>query len=290
MSNHEPDFVALPFSVNNDDQIALWKEFARHSQQWDDNNKEEHKKEEEQLLDESLAKYGAPLGSLRLYDNGLVTIGLKRDALTAELLARSIKAGEDAWDEFYPEAAEAFRNASRELLASIDEQKAISQYLAQFSDEELHVKMMSTGGQVLSLDGTPVEEQLLKRMLETSAEKLAADKNPVLVGILTETGMAVAPFHIPYEKYRFARCISDVAKQVNAKTVLIVFDAYTLDDEGNRIGEVLLGTVFDPYGIARGCGMKYIRENDKVVLQDASEMCHLPGGNLCIRWKEGAAA
>jgi hypothetical protein len=290
ISNHEPDFIPLIFTVDQNNQIVLWKEHARHHQQWE-GTQEQYLRQTEQMLKQLANKYGAPLGSLRLYDNGLVTLGLKYDALTAKLSVRSIKAGEDAWDEFYPDVAEAARNATRELLASIDKQKAMSQYLSQLSDEELHVKMMPTGLKILSRhDGTPVEEQLLNWMLETSAEKLAIGENPVLVGILTQTGMAVIPCNIPYEKYCFARCISDTAEQVNAKNVLIVFDAYQLDENGNRIGEVLLGTIFDPKGVARGCSMKYIRENDNIVLQDTSEMCHLPGGNLRFRWKEEAAA
>src|ERR1051326_2292181 len=76
----EPGFIPLLFSVNDGDHIVLWKENARHSQQRNRNLDEEHTKQSRQLLKESINKYGKPLGSLRLYDNGLVTMGLETDA------------------------------------------------------------------------------------------------------------------------------------------------------------------------------------------------------------------
>jgi len=287
MSSNEPDFISLAFSVNPNKQIVLWKEQARLQQQWDGGSEKEYLKAAEQLLEQLKEKYGAPLGSVRLYDHGLVTLGVITDAVSEELSARSIKAGEEAWDEFYPEVAKVMSRISQWLLEKVNHQGTECQQLVHLSNEELHMKTLSTDGQCLSLGGKPVGEQLLRWMLEESGEALVVVEKRGLLGILTQRGMVITPFFIPYQKHRLARCISAVAKQVDAKSVLIVFEAYQSGYDGNRTSGVLLGTAFDPHGIARGSSMKYIRENGNFVLQNASEMRPLPSRNLCIRWQEG---
>lgn len=287
MSSHEPDFIPLLFSVNDDDHIVLWKEHARHLRQR--NRNEEHTKQSEQLLKESISRYGKPLGGLRLYDDGLVTLGIKTNELTPELSARGVKAGEDAWDEFYPEAAEAISDIKRVLLADIAEQKAVGQYVAQLSDDELHVKMLSMGGETLSAsDNTPAEETMLKKMLHISADHLTDGGGVELFGIMTGRCMAAVHFPLPYEKHRLARCISDVAREVNAEHALMTCGANILDDECNPVGELLLGIIWNSDGTARGCSTLYNREDGHFVM-DGLEIAEMNGGEFSIHWKRESA-
>jgi hypothetical protein len=231
----EPDFIPMVFSVKND-QIILWKEQARFHQQ-SEGKLEQYENGVKGVMDGLKAKYGDPLGGVRVYDNGFVELGFERkNATTDELKKRAIVAGEDVWDEFYPQAAKEAVALEHHLLAVVAEQEALMQYFAQFTEEEFAIKMM--GIAATCSDGGI--DEMLKSFVNNSAAKVMTEDCSGSVGIMTgrdgKQSMAITQYDMPAAKYRFARAISNVARKVAAHRVFVTMDSYITDETGYRIG------------------------------------------------------
>jgi hypothetical protein len=93
------------------------------------------------------------------------------------------------------------------------------------------------------------------------------------------------PTSIPYEKYRFFREVSAVAKQIKADAVYYVSDAFLLDDAGQRTGkEGLMAAVVNPDASAVSASAVYTRRKHPMLKHDIIEFSREDGTGKLDQW------
>jgi hypothetical protein len=126
----------------------------------------------------------------------------------------------------------------------------------------------------------------LKKELEESGEvtqKIVWQVNGLII---------ITYMEVPFEKYRFFRDVSEVAKQVGAEGILYLADAYTLDENGNLSGpEALSATYINPDGSCTTESVYYTRTKrpqgkDLItfVPPPTDRLAGEPGQNLIPAW------
>lgn len=110
---------------------------------------------------------------------------------------------------------------------------------------------------------------LLPMLLDMHRQKLRDDGEvDQMIGWLHRDKMCLVPVTVPYEKYRFFRGVSEVARRIDAEAVVLITDGYVLEN-GSRTGtEVLSAMYINPDATCSMASAHYTRRRHPQVTQD----------------------
>ena len=178
-----------------------------------------------------------PVFTLRLYRRGDVAVSAMacEDGFREQAIRLATEAAIDIYDEVYPDvalAAEAF----------VEESTA---FVRQFAAIHARPHLEAGMGKLLTPD------ELLPSILASAKTELERTGEVVQrIGWRVQNAMAsIAMDTAPYEKYRYFRAVSEVARGVDADAVVCLSNAHRLGPTGKRTGtEVLAVMWIDPDG------------------------------------------
>ena len=113
-------------------------------------------------------------------------------------------------------------------------------------------------------------DQFLPHLLDQAKSELEEAGEVVQrIGWLVHNRMALVPGAQPFEKYRYFRAVSEVARKANADAVVLVMDGYQLGPDGERTGEeILAATWINPDGTCAIVGAGYKRRKHPQLRND----------------------
>lgn len=189
------------------------------------------------------------------FDEFKVSVG-QTDEEAAQLMKLARGAVENIYDEVYPDVAAYCK-------AWVAHAIEVASTRLPFSLEEL--AMVNPGA------ATPVEpSRLLSHLLDIHKRELL-DKGEAKqrIGWFVDGHLAMSSLTVPYEKYRFFRSVSEVARRVHAEAILYVGDCYVRAD-GKRTGtEVLNATYVNPDGSCVAECLWYTRTHNSQAGKDS---------------------
>ena len=193
---------------------------------------------------------------LRLYRRGDVSVsGMACADGYREQAIRLAKQGAlEMYDAVYPDVALKAREFVEE---SIDNLKRLAAL-------DVLPLIEAGAGQQLAAD------QLLPDLLNRAKDELKkSGEFEQKVGWLVNNGIALFPIgKAPYEKYRFFKAISEVARTVGAKAVVYLLDGYVLTPDGQRTGKELLQVMWvNPDATTVSAFQVYTRKKHPLVPQ-----------------------
>jgi hypothetical protein len=113
-------------------------------------------------------------------------------------------------------------------------------------------------------------DQLLPHFLDQAKAELEETGEVVQrLGWFVNNRMALVPAAPPFEKYRFFRAVSEVARRVNADAVVQVSDCYRVSCRGERTGEEILTVSWiNPDGTCAIMASGYTRRKHPLLSND----------------------
>jgi hypothetical protein len=193
---------------------------------------------------------------LRLYRRGEVRVSISAcpDSYRDQAIRLAKQAALEMYDAVYPDVALKAREFVEESIDNVKRLAAL----------DVLPLIEAGAGQQLAAD------QFLPDLLNRAKTELK--KNGELeqkVGWLVNDGIALFPTGKPtFEKYRFFKAISEVARRVGAKAVVYLSDCYVLTPGGQRTGQELLQVMWvNPDATTVSAFQVYTRKKHPLVPQ-----------------------
>ena len=173
--------------------------------------------------------------TLRLYRRGDVAVSAMacEDGFREQAIRLATEAAIDLYDEVYPDVAVAAGAFIEESIA----------FVRQFAAIHARPHLEAGMGKLLTPD------ELLPSILASAKTELERTGEVVQrIGWRVQNAMAsIAMDTAPYEKYRYFRAVSEVAKRVDADAVVCLSNSHQLGPTGKRTGtEVLVVMWINP--------------------------------------------
>ena len=193
--------------------------------------------------------------TLRLYRRGDVAVSgmFCEDGFREQAIRLATEAAIDLYDEVYPDVAVAAGAFIEESIA----------FVRQFA--AIHARPHLEAGKLLAPD------ELLPSILASAKTELERTGEVVQrIGWRVQNVMAsIALDTAPYEKYRYFRAVSEVARRVDADAVVYLSNAHHLGPTGKRTGTEVLGVMWiNPDGTCVSKCVSYTRRTNPQLKHD----------------------
>jgi len=196
--------------------------------------------------------------TLRLYRRGDVAVSAMacEDGFREQAIRLATEAAIDLYDEVYPDVALAAEAFVEESIA----------FVRQFAAIHARPHLEAGMGKLLTPD------ELLPSILASAKTELERTGEVVQrIGWRVQNVMAsIALDTAPYEKYRYFRAVSEVARRVDADAVVCLSNAHRLGPTGKRTGtEVLAVMWINPDGTCVSKFVSYTRRTNPQLKHDS---------------------
>jgi hypothetical protein len=228
------------------------------------------------------------LGIVNLYRTGDARLSLDGSTSSSfwprgQKLAR--QAAEDLYDRVWPDVAELSRQFVHDAVVTINSRDRV--YRSSRVQEAV-----ASGAIDPWIQSSSMGDLLRKLLFEEEKEFLATGELTQKIGFVTKYGAAMLAVGAPYEKYRWGRAVSEVARKVNALQIIQITGGFLRDSETReRNGlEFLWGLAINPdasiEASARGVyekknGRYRVTQEIKVIDANRDEQYLIPA------WREG---
>ena len=217
--------------------------------------------------------------TMRLYRQGNAVISnlACHDDYRDEAMRLAKKAAIDMYDSVFPDVAEAARAFVEESVHLVN----------RFAADDTFRRLAVEAGKQIAAD------QVLPDLLDSAkADLVKTGEVEQRIGWMVNKGMALIPIGSPpFEKFRYFRAISEVARRVNAEAVVYVSDGYELSSSGERTGvETLVIMWINRDGTCVSKGVSYTRRKHPQLKGDiitfSADLATAPGStqNLVPAW------
>ena len=195
--------------------------------------------------------------TLRLYRRGDLAVSgmFCEDGFREQAIRLATEAAIDLYDEVYPDAALAAEAFIEESIATV----------RQFAAIPARPHLEGEMGKLLAPD------ELLPSILASAKTELGRTGKVVQrIGWRVPNAMAsIAIGTAPYEKYRYFRAVSEVARRVDADAVVYLSNAHQLGPTGKRTGTEVLGVMWiNPDGTCVSKCVSYTRRTNPQLKHD----------------------
>jgi hypothetical protein len=194
--------------------------------------------------------------TLRLYRRGDVAVsGMAcEDEFREQAIRLATEAAIDLYDEVYPDVALEAEAFMEESIATVRQSVAI------------HVRPYLEAG----MEKLLAPDELLPSILASAKTELERTGEVVQrIGWRVRNAMASTIGTAPYEKYRYFRAVSEVARRVYADAVVILSNAHQSGPTGKRTGaEVLAVMWINPDGTCISKCVSYKRRTNPQLKHD----------------------
>jgi hypothetical protein len=156
----------------------------------------------------------------------------------------ALQAAEDLYDKVWPIVGQLSQKFVDDMVAHVN---LIDRLIGAPGVQQA----IATGAIDPIIQAASVGDLLRKALFAEENEFLAKGAITQKIGFVTERGgAAMIPATVPYEKYRWGRSVAEIARQLNARKIIQITDAFGRDSQtGERNGEeLLLGFLINPDG------------------------------------------
>lgn len=217
--------------------------------------------------------------TLRLYRRGDVAVSAMacEDGFREQAIRLATDAAIDLYDEVYPDVA---------LAAAAFIEESIL-FVRQFAAIHARSHLEAGMGKLLAPD------ELLPSILASAKTELERTGHVgQRIGWRVQNAMAkIAIDTAPYERYRYFRAVSEVAKRVDAEAVVCLSNSHQLGPTGKRTGtEVLVVMWINPDGTCVGKCVSYTRrtspqlKHDIITFRSEDASAQISTQNLVPPW------